>query len=97
MSYAPRTYEHWRSTPDGQLVFDEVRRRALRLRQLGYKHFGAQALFEAIRYDSAVRLVGDGKLRLNNSHVAPLAREVMASDSRLTKFFETRRSAADHR
>lgn len=94
MPRSPHSYSIWRASDDGRVVFAEFTRRALRLRAAGYKHFGSQAIAESIRYDAAVRLKGDG-FRVNNSHIARLAREVMASDARLTGFFETRRSRAD--
>lgn len=86
-------YDRWRASRDGQLVYIECQSRALRLRLAGRRHFGLQAIFEAVRYDTA--LEGDRLLKLNNSFVAPLARDIMRSDSRLEGFFETRRSAAD--
>lgn len=85
-----REFRTWAETPDGKRVVHEVCRRALKLYDLGQKHYGIAALFESIRYDSSVGLLGDGDYRLNNNHRSHLARLVMRVEPELAGFFELR-------
>jgi hypothetical protein len=85
-------FDEWLVSKDGQVVYVEVVRRALRLREQGIKRYGIAALFEAIRYDRAVELGKDAAgFRLNHNHRSRLARLVMAKTPVLAGFFEVRR------
>ncbi len=87
-------YAAFRSTEAGQAIYREFVERALRLRRSGFRHYGAQALIEAVRYDSSVT-PGAKRLRVDNSVAAFLSREAMARHVDLRGFFETRPSVAD--
>lgn len=86
-----REFHAWAGSEDGRRVIHEVCRRALALRTgARVRHYGIAALFESIRYDSAVGLLGDGVYRLNNNHRSHLARLVMRIEPELVGFFEVR-------
>lgn len=87
-SQVERAFQAWIDTQDGQRVRGEVVRRALLLLSLG-KHMGVAALWEAIRYDDAVRLQASAP-KLNNSFRSLMAREVMATVPGLAGYFRTR-------
>lgn len=89
LSIAER-YAEWRATPDGETVFREVRERALRLRAAGWRHYSHKALIESVRYDRHVQVGPDSGFKVNDHYAAHLGREVMASDTRLSGFFEVR-------
>lgn len=72
-------------------VYDEFKRRALALHRRGWRHFGAKALIEAMRYDSAINAAtADEPWKLNNSHVSRLVRLLIEEHPELRGFFETR-------
>jgi hypothetical protein len=84
-----REFAAWIETEDGRRVEAEVTRRARELAARG-KRRGIAALFESIRYDSEVGLIGGGEYLLNNDHRAHLARRVMERNADLAGFFEVR-------
>jgi hypothetical protein len=91
----PRTiaerYAEWRQTEQGRVVFDEVARRAYRLRAAGWNRYGVKAIVESIRFDRHVSVGPDeAGFKVNNVFTALLAREVMAKHEDLDGFFETR-------
>jgi len=90
-SRVERQFNEWMQTKDGQRVEREVTARAKALRARGITHYGMKALFESIRYDWTVGLLGDGEYRLNNNHTSLLARRVMDNNPDLWEFFEVRR------
>ncbi len=67
---------------------------ALELKQAGVQHFGIKALFETLRYKSAIETRGE-PWKLNNNFTAHNARHSMATWPQLDGFFELRRSEAD--
>lgn len=72
-------------------VYAEFKRRALTLHHRGWRHFGAKALIEAMRYDSAISAATpDEPWRLNNSHVSRMVRRLIDEHPELSGFFETR-------
>jgi hypothetical protein len=84
-------YEEWRATPDGQDVYDAVRRAALRLRGRGFQHYGIGALWEAARYDHALKVGPDvDGWKLNDHYRSRMARELMMREPELAGFFELR-------
>lgn len=83
-------YEEWLRTPDGRLVYDEVRLRAMTLYRRGWTHFGIGAIWEAVRYDRAVRVGPEDGFKLNDHYRSRLARDLMADWPELAGFFETR-------
>jgi hypothetical protein len=90
-SRVERAFREWIASEDGQIVEDEVIRRARKLQRMGRKSYGIAALVEAIRYDNAIRILGtsDG-FRINNSHRSLLARRVMERVPELREFFTCR-------
>lgn len=83
-------YAEWRATEDGAVVYNDVIARAITLRHRGYEHFGIAALWEAARYDRAVRVGPNAGFKLNNDFRSRMAREIMADIPALAGFFETR-------
>ena len=74
-------------------IYQELVGRGLALREKGIRRFGIAALFEAMRYDVAVRTGGD-TYKLNNNYKAFYARLIMSNVVALKDFFETREQAA---
>lgn len=89
-SRVQREFNYWIATPDGQRVEREVTARALNLLSRKVRRYGIAALFEAIRYDWTVGLLGEEEYRLNNNHRSLLARRVMERNKALAGFFEIR-------
>lgn len=85
-----RAFAEWILTADGRRVEAEVVRRARRLRERGWKHYGIAALVESIRYDASVSLLGDAGFKINNDRRSLLARRVMERNEELRGFFTTR-------
>ena len=83
-------YREWRATEDGRLVFTELVKRALRLRAAGWRHYGAKAIVESIRFDRSIELGRSAGWKCNDHHTAHLAREAMDAVPDLRGFFETR-------
>lgn len=87
-------YAEWRATADGATVYNAVHAAALRLRRRGFHHYGIAALFEAARYDEALRVGPDGQgFKLNNNWRSRMARE-LGADPELAGFFTMRELTA---
>jgi len=90
-SRVQRAFDHWILLPDGRRVESEVVKRARRLKEAGNETWGIAAIFESIRYDAGIGLLGDAEgYRINNNHRSHLARRVMALYPDLAGFFTTR-------
>lgn len=77
-------------------VYRELVALARGLRSRGWKHYGIAALFEVLRYNSAMRSEDpNSEFKLNNNYRAYYAREIMRSEADLAGFFSVRRSEAD--
>ena len=77
-------------------VYRELVALARGLRSRGWAHYGIAALFEVLRYNSAMRSEDpNSDFKLNNNYRAYYAREIMAQEADLAGFFATRRSEAD--
>jgi hypothetical protein len=74
--------------PKNRPVIDEFTRLAKQIRGKR-SHYGAQAIFEIMRYHSIVREQGT-EYGMNNNSVALLARYVMIKNSELKDFFDLR-------
>ena len=86
-----RRYEEWRATNDGQVVYENVRWRAFRLHERGWRRFGIKALWEAARYDRALEVGPDAEgYKINNNWTSRIARELMEYEPSLVGFFELR-------
>ena len=83
-------FNEWIESPDGRRVEDEAVRRARKLLSRGQRHYGMKAVFESIRFDWHVGLLGDGEFRLNNNHTSLMARRLMRVYPDLADFFEVR-------
>lgn len=66
------------------------------LKERGIRRYGIQALFEVLRYQSALRTSDpNSAFKLNNDYAAPYAREIMRRFPDLDGFFSVRRSQTD--
>jgi hypothetical protein len=83
-------FAEWMDTRDGQAVYAEFVRRALLLQARGRGHYGADAIIQAIRYDYAIRLDGDGAFRINDHYTSRLARLAMREVPQLRGMFDLR-------
>lgn len=87
-----RDFDAWLITEDGQTVYVEALRRALQLREAGWKHYSMDVIVGTIRFDRGVKLGPErGAYKINDHVVARLARLLMANEPRLADFFTTRR------
>ena len=75
-------------------VYRQLRALALNYRRAGQKRCGVKMLFEVLRYQSALKTVGE-PWKLNNNYTALYARRLMDRESELTGFFELRERRAD--
>lgn len=55
------------------------------------RNFGMKALWERVRWDIPVEIQRTDAWRLNNSHVAYVARDLLAIEPRLKDYIKTRR------
>lgn len=69
-------------------------RMALDLKQRGREHFGMKALFETLRFHSALQTAGGEEWKLNNNYTALMARLLMEQYPELDGFFELRERRA---
>ena len=77
-------------------VLEKLSVLALRLKDRGHKHYGMQALFEVLRYETAMRTNDpSSQFKLNNDYAAFYARDIMRRYPELDGFFSIRRSVAD--
>lgn len=91
MSKVEQEFHAWIQTPDGQKVESEAVKRARAVKEKGLSRFAIGAIFESIRYDWTVGLLGDGEYRLNDHHRSFLSRRIMDNYEDLNGFFETRK------
>lgn len=70
-------------------IFAAFAAAALQLRARGITHYGAKAIFEHIRFETAIR-AGTDVLKINNNYTSRYARLLMATDTRFLHFFELR-------
>lgn len=70
-------------------IFASFRDMALRLWKHGVRHYGAKALWEALRYETTIR-AHDEPLKLNNNYTSYYARLLMMQDQRFVDFFSIR-------
>ncbi len=75
-------------------VYDELRRFALQAKRAGLKRLGIAALYERVRWYTAVESKND-TFKLNNNYRAGHARLLMLQEPELAGFFETRKSRED--
>ena len=72
-------------------IYAEFKRRALALHRRGWRHFGAKAIAESIRYETALNAATpDEPFKINNNHISRLARQAIADEPELRGFFELR-------
>ena len=75
-------------------VYIEFDKGAMLLIETGVRHYGAKAIFEHLRFGTAVRGRGD-IFKLNNNYTAFYARKWEENHPEYAGFFSTRRSAGD--
>ena len=83
-----RFIEYHKANP---AVYDEFRKFAFHLRDAGRSHFGAKAIIERIRYETAIR--GNDDFKINNSFASCYARLMIFDCPGFDGFFETRRTS----
>lgn len=84
-------FEDWLASDDGQTVYVEILRRALRLKEAGWKHYSVDALVHAVRFDRSVQVGPDADgWKISDHHSSRLARLLMEREPMLAGFFETR-------
>jgi len=70
-------------------VYSELVKLARMLRAKGRVHYGVGALFEVVRFHRALETT-DVMFKLNNNYRSRYARLIMATETDLSGFFETR-------
>lgn len=80
-------FETW--CADNPDIISMVRSAALQLKRAGVGHYGMRAIFEHVRFHTALRSKGD-TFKINNNHTPLLARKLMTEVPELEGFFETR-------
>lgn len=83
-------FDEWIASADGRLVYSELVRRALSLRDRGWRHYSHKAILETIRYDSAIRVGPDNGFKINDHYASRLARLAVDEYPELAGFFELR-------
>lgn len=80
-------FQDW--LPENRQVANMFASLSLQAKRSGRKHFGAQCIYETMRYK---RMVAEknSDFKLNNNHVAILARYTMAKYEELEDFFSLR-------
>jgi hypothetical protein len=72
-------------------IYTAFEREALKLRQRGFQHYSARAIWHYMRHETALREgPNEHGFKLNDHYSPDAARLAMLMDSRLTDFFETR-------
>jgi hypothetical protein len=85
-------YAAWRKTPESEEVFAQMHRMARQTAGRGVR-FGVKAFAEIMRWECMLRGERTEKVKVNNSYVSLIARELGRLDPSLTPFFETRKLA----
>jgi len=70
-------------------VYQALRKLALQMRREGIRRYSMKGLFEVLRWQYSLQTGGDD-YKLNNYFTSFYARLLMASEPRLSGFFETR-------
>lgn len=83
-------FDEWMTTTDGQIVYDELVRRARLLRERGFGHYSHKAIIEAIRYDRNLDVGPSHGFKINDHFSSRLARLAMREHPFLRGFFEIR-------
>ena len=79
----------WEFHQENPHVYVALVRMARRLKAVGRTHYGIGALFEALRFESAIKTNGD-EWKLNNNHRALYVRLIERNEPDLRGFFEMR-------
>jgi len=86
-----RRYREWRSTRVGREVYQLFYSFAMERARAG-RRFGVKALAERVRWEVALaHPTKADDLKINNSHIAYLARDLARENPRLREFIEFRR------
>ncbi len=85
VSASPEFREYVMKNPH---IYGEFCALSMRLLAAGRKHYGAKAIMEVIRYETAIR--GGDDWKINNNFTADLARLLMHRKPEFVGFFETR-------
>lgn len=90
LGFAPtlqERFEMWRC--ENPEIVARVKAVALSLKRNGHSRWGMKAIFEYIRFETALREKG-GRFKLNNDYTSCLARWLMEREPELAGFFSTR-------
>jgi len=79
----------WEYHAENPHVYLAFKRAALELLGAGVQHYGAGAIFEYLRFETAVRASGD-TFKLNNNYRSRYSRLLAEEDARFVDFFEFR-------
>ncbi len=79
---------------DNPQVYDELERLAMDLYQAGHRRIGVKMVWETMRYNFALKTLGDDGFKLNNDFHALYARELIARHSLFKGVIETRERKA---
>jgi hypothetical protein len=71
-------------------VYIRLREMAFELLEHGVRRWGIKALWEALRYENALRTFGRSEYKLNNNYPSRYARMLMERNFDLDGFFEVR-------
>ena len=80
--------------PHNLHIFGEFCVRAIAIKKSGRKHYGAQTIAEVIRFNTDLHSKPDESFKLNNNHIAYLARLCMLAYPDTDGLFETRETKA---
>ena len=69
-------------------IWNEFRDITLKLIRMGKEHYGSKAIFEAMRFERAVK--GNDDFKLNNNYTADYARKFIKAFPMYKEFFELR-------
>jgi hypothetical protein len=90
----PLVQKFWAFHEENPHVYDNLKRKAIRLKRRGFEHWGIGGLFEVLRWQQAMKTT-ERDFKLNNNHRAFYARLLMLREAYLEGFFEVRSSVAD--
>lgn len=74
-------------------IWREFEKRALQLIHRGVSHYGAKAIMEVIRFDTAIGANALFDFKINNNYTAYFALKFKQAHPEHENFFETRRSS----
>lgn len=71
-------------------IYHLFRRFAFEAQERGFKHFGAKAIMERVRWEVRMDTTGNSEFKINNNFTAFYARKLMRDYPSMAGFFRTR-------